>query len=212
MEKALNKSTTPPKCINGTKLTNTCIICRKGLEDMPLQGHNLTMAINLGQGSWTICKSAGFCRTDRIFWKMKDFSFSTVSSSHFLLLIFWKKENWELKEKRRTYNLYAARVALEFRSALRTLSSESLCCLHFSKKLSSLQAQVQTSGSDVSLQDHVSPSSTQKALPWELNSQSWTVLHLTPQTRLQYHPLKQMSSGPDKLPQACWLSFNSLTC
>lgn len=51
MEKTLNKSTTPPKRINGTKLTNTCMICKKGLEDLPLQGHNLTMAINLGQGS-----------------------------------------------------------------------------------------------------------------------------------------------------------------
>lgn len=125
MEKTLNKPTTPPKrrikLWNGMKLPNTCIICRKGLDDLPLQGHNLTMAINLGQGSWTICKFAGFWRTKRIFWKMKDFSFSTVSSSHFLLLIFWEKENWELKEKGRTYILWAARVAPEFRSALGTL-------------------------------------------------------------------------------------------
>lgn len=94
-------------------------------------------------------------------------------------------------------------MALEFRSALRTLFSESLCCLRFSKKLCSLQTQVQTSGSDISLQGHISPSSTQKALPGELTSQSWTSLHLTPQTSLRCHLLQQMSSGPDKLPQAC---------
>ena len=94
-------------------------------------------------------------------------------------------------------------MALEFRSALRTLFSESLCCLRFSKKLCSLQTQVQTSGSDISLQGHISPSSPQKALPGELTSQSWTSLHLTPQTSLRCHLLQQMSCGPDKLPQAC---------
>lgn len=64
------------------------------------------------------------------------------------------------------------------------------------QKLCSQQTQVQTSASDMSLQGHVSPTSTQKALLWKLNSQSWTSLHLTSRTSLRYSrcPVAQISS------------------
>lgn len=106
-------------------------------------------------------------------------------------------------------------MALEFRSALRTLFSESLCCLRFSKKLCSLQTQVQTSsGSDISLQGHISPSSTQKGLPGELTSQSWppyiSVLNQSAVPPASRCPVAQISL-PSGLPETVFQFSHLLT-